>query len=509
MLNKTKYNEFMNRVGKKLSYMQGKMVSPWRNEESVRIHTIGRILQACKNLYFSSSGDIYDPVESVYRGFSVGYGDVAGLEARGVEDITILGAILSIVPYLSIERSMDAPEQSITYQVLKAMNSVGGLTAGDIARSPFAPHNLNINLELRTVSSVLTVGASGTASFGAPIVKGGVLVKIQGDGTNTVGTLEGKDLNKDGVIHWIYTSKPSGTLVSIPDSVAIDYDAGTVTVTPVQDKATTTVYATIDGTADSDGSGILRVKPSFETTILKATPNNVILESSLESEAYRNKMLQNAIDAGMTIDMGEIAFRQLLEMYVDYINYRVAASTISAGELAKTTHQGGNYIEIDVSAYDNGNYTQFSSTKDDRINKFILSANAHLMKISDRGATAILVGIEGANQLANVAGRFVEGPNFGTTADGFVGTYNNIPVIRHRAVDLASESKYANIYLVHKTPDGKAAPTAFGEYLPLYSTKQVLNFNNPTQFAQALFGYVGTKTIVPNLVTAARIKYSS
>jgi len=510
MMNTGKYQEFMSRVGAKLAKVQDKMVMPGlRNEEAVKVHTIGRILQSSKNFFFSQSGDVFDPIESVYTGFSAGYSDVSGLEARGIEDITILGSVLSLIPFLAIERSMDSPEQTITFQKLIAMNAQTGISAGDTLLHPFQPMNLNVDLKLKTVTLIIGTGASSVGSFSGPIVKGAVLVRLVGNGLvgGVYGTLEGRDYSKDGVITWKYTDKtdPStgATLIQVP-TVTINYEAGTVTVAPVLATEVCTAIATVDGSSDADGSSILRVKPKFDTAVLIATPNNIILESSLESEAYRNKMMQNAMDAGMTMNMGEIAFKQLLEMYVKYVNNRLVSGILSVGALALVDQPSGAYIELDMSSY---GLTSYAPTKDDMVQNFYLRMNTQLQRSSDHGVSAIVTGIEGANILANVMGRFKADPAFDQNVDGYVGTYNNVPVIRHRLVDLASEAKYINFYFIHKTPDGKAGPVAFGEYLPLYSTKQVLNFNNPTQFAQALFSYMGVKEVVPSLCAAGRIKY--
>lgn len=488
MLSKQSYNEYLGNVGQKLEKVVGKMIIPnQRDEEAVRVHTVGRLLQASKNFYFSRGGEKFDPMESFYAGFSAGsgFGDVEGLASRGTEDISILSAVLSLTPFLAIERSLDSPEQNISFQYLSAMNSIGGINEGDVVQTPFAPPPLDVDVALQGVT--IPLEDEGTVSFGAPLVKGSVYVKN--------GKAEGRDYDKNGRVAWTGEGKDALT-------VDVNYDAGTVTI--AGSVADGTVFATIDSTKSTSGEGILRLKPDYDTTLLVTTPRNLILESSLAAEAYRNKMLQNSIDAGMTLDLGEQAFRQVLQAYLAYINRLLVAGIINCGEVARA-NQGGKFVEEDITGYTVSG--SFAPTKDDIVQRFFLNLNAALLKSSGFGATCIITGVEGANILANVAGKFVSTPDFFSSVDGYVGTYNNIPVIRHRLVDKHQEAKWANVYIIYKSADGKAGPLAMGEYLPVYATRPVMNFANPSQYAQALFSYLGVKDIVSTLCAVGRIKY--
>lgn len=500
-------------VGQKLNAKRDKLIIPGqRDEEAFGLHTTGRILQATKNAYFS--GSYYDPVEIMFSQIEdeigseemfsggVGYSAVSQGPSRSAEDITIVTSIVSLLPYLAIERAMSDPEASISYENIVAMNDHGAVEAGDIVNGPFKPSNLDADLSLQTVSQKAAAGTNATVQFGAPIVKGGVLITYE---YNTNKTVSARDYGKAGTVEWQGDAAAIGSL-TLP-GVSIDYDAGKVVLTGTIVADTITVQVALDAPADSTGDSILRVKPDFPTAILVAEPKNIILESSLSAEAYRNKMLVSAIEAGMSVNVAETAFRQLMQAYIAYVNVLLVKSIISAGELAKLDQPSGNYVEVDISSY--ALATSYSDTKNDLLDDFVLALNTQLMSACGAGATAILVGTIGATKLGNVKNSFIKSPSFMQDVDGYIGTYMGIPVVRHRFVDRVSAAQYANVYAIHKDPSGKAGPVAFGEYTAPVTTDNALNFKNPTQYAKSLFSFVGAKIILPNLVAAGRIKYTA
>lgn len=505
-------NAKLKNVGAKLNAKRDKLIIPGqRDEEAFGIHTTGRILQATKNSYFS--GSYFDPVEIMFsqieeemgnqEEFSgVGYSAVAEGPSRSAEDITIITAIVSLLPYLAIERAMSDPEASISYENIVAMNDHGLVHKGDIIQGPFKPSNIDVDLSLQTASATAAAGSGATVQFQAPIVKGGVLITYTYD---TGKTLTARDYGKAGSVEWTGDAAAI-TSLDLP-GVAIDYDAGRVTLTGTIVADTIQVQAALDGMADDTGDSTIRAKPEFPTTILVAEPKNIILESSLSAEAYRNKMLMSAIEAGMSVNVAETAFRQLMQAYIAYVNKMLVSAIISAGELAKLDQPSGAYIEVDISSY--ALATSYSDTKNDLVDDFVLRLNTQLMAACGSGASCILVGTIGATKLGNVKNSFVKAPSFMQDVDGYIGTYMGIPVVRHRLVDRASETKYANVYALRKDPSGKAGPIAFGEYTAPVTTDNALNFKNPTQYAKSLFSFVGVKIILPQLVAAGRIKYAA
>jgi len=518
---KTDYNDYIKTVGMKLKAMRSRLITPGqRDMEAIATHTGSRIVQACKNFYFAQDDSTFDPAESLMHGFSAspGFGDVSALATRGIEDITILTAIKSLMKYVAIERSMDGPQQAFSYQNLISMGANGGFTDGQTIISPFLPTPLTSQLDAPTSTLVGAAGSNVTVGpFAGPIVPGSIVITIAYATTSTVavtGEMVGSDPKGDGNISWSVitpgsSTSPFSVTAGVP-TVTVNYGAGTVKFSVIPSSYQASVQVTVDTTADSTGGTTVKAKPAFVTTTLIATAQNIILEGSLESNAYRNKMLQNQIDAGITYDMADVAFRQMVDLYVSYVDLLLVNAIISVGGVALASYQSGTYVAGDISTYSLA--TSFAPTKDDAVEKFYLDLNKQLMLNCGHGMTALLTGLDGANILANVKDRFIPNENFATQVDGMIGTYNRTPVIRHRLVDAyqvtLSQTSYDLFYAIFKTPNGKAGPIAFGEYIPLYATKQVLNYANPTQYAQALFSYIGTVQTATSCVAVGQLHHA-
>lgn len=513
MISKQSYNDYVQGVGNKLNRVMAKLVIPGqRNEEAVASHLVPGIIQAQKNFYFSSYGKT-DVVQEMYAHFSgVESADVQASGGRGVEDITILAAVKSISAFIAFDRAMSDPETAITYNQILAINAKGGMAVGEKVFDQF--NNVPGDLDLRMASAThsLTAGTAATASFGSAIVPGTIVITIVGDETATGGTLIGKDEGKDGVISWRYKSATSpaipasGTLVTVPTAVTVNYSAGTVAYTTEADTVNT-VAGVVDSLSST--SNILRVKGKvYSPATLVAESQNLILEGNLQADAYRNKAMQAQLEAGLTMDYAQMNFRQTLDLYVQYINLKLVGAVIDSGTVAMAGQPSATFIEEDISGI--ANATSNPAIVGYKVNAFIESLNAHLLSVCRKGATFIVTGLQGVRILASidkVYGNFEKGPDYAAESDGFCGTFNGVPVIRHSAVDTISAAKYANFYAGYKDPSGKVGPVGIGTYLPLHTSEKALNFDNPMQFAQGLFTYVAIQSIVPELVAVGRIKY--
>jgi len=515
-LNKQVIDSKLANAGRKLEYYRPRFNVPGQREgDAVNVHTVGRILQCVQNMLFSS--EWVDPVEKAYEQFGdycreqgiyenfasagTGYSDVSNLPGRSAEDISIIMAITSLEAYLVASRALSQPEDSISYQNIIAMNTTGGVQEGEVVHGPFSPPNLNPDLALEGVDMDVPAGTNPVLSFGGPLVHGGVLVKI----TDATGNMSGRDFNRDGIVQWSFDD-PNAANTTTPPVVSINYNTGAVTLQGNIAANKIKVTATRDSHADHEGTGIIRVKPEFPTTLLTCAPRNIILESNIASESYRNKMLSASIAAGMTVNLAEESFKLVLNSYLTYLNKTFVQLNISAAELAKLDQPGGNYVEGDISGYSIG--TSFSNTKDDILDDFFLRMSTQLLLNCGSGPTCVLVGPMGATKLGNNKRSFVPGPAFHQDIDSLVGTYAGIPVIRHRSVELANKvgTGYVPVIMIHKDPQGRAAPAFFGEYLSPASSTAAINFLNPTQYSKSLFSFIGTKIVIPRLACAGRLK---
>lgn len=176
-----------------------------------------------------------------------------------------------------------------------------------------------------------------------------------------------------------------------------------------------------------------------------------------------NKLTFDLQSTGVSMDYGQRAMKQLLDAYVYYIDLMV----IKATRDAMVKNAVANPAYLDLTAYTLS--ASEASTKNDKLHKFMLDLNNSLLRSCARGATAYLVDMEGAAILANDPIHFTPNTNYDLYINGVVGTYKNIPVIRHNALDGMGNTGAdicAFIGAIHKTPDGQVAPVVYGEYLP-------------------------------------------
>jgi len=498
MRNKISLNDYMSTVGKKLTEAKARLVVPGvRDAGSGFMFTADRITKSLRNLYFSMSDSVFDPTESLFQAFSErpGLNDVQNVYGVDVTDISITATLASMLPYLAAERSMDKPQDVMFYQSLVASQDSGGFTTGQDVVNPFAP--LSNAIDLGQSGSMLTATITSvaqthteTVSLGKAIAKKSVVLTFTLGG-NVVAY--GRDKDGDGIIYLT-----AGGAVT---SCSVDY-AGVLTLTTIAANVTVTVAAYAERTSDSTGSTTLKTKPKTSTKLIISEPKRIILESSFEDQAYINKMTYDLQSAGVSMDYGQRAMKQLLDSYIHYIDLTVFRQIYVTA--MKNTHYATRF---DLTSYSLG--TSEASVKNDMLNSFMLDLNNQLMKSCGRGPTVYYTDMEGARILANNPMFFTPNANYDLYINGMIGTYRNIPVLRHNYLDGKAGAGVAFIGAAHKTADGNAAPVVYGEYLPPYSIRPAINYDNPSQFSQALFSQSVTDEIVPELATYGTIKYAS
>lgn len=516
LLSKKGLEKRMGAVGAKLEKVKSRLIVPGqRNEECVQMHVSSRILKNAENAYFS--GKYQDPIRIGFENLAKelgnsaefsGYGGNApysdgqgSYPARGAEDISIFAAMASLEAYLVAPRSLSAPDDSVSYENIVSMTDRGNLKKGDVVTGPFSPFNLNTDLAPYTQEFKADVT---NITFGNPIAKGGVLVTVtDGDATKPKTLLIGRDNDPSqvGVIQWsVPADAPAYT--SAPPIVTINYTGGVVTLGAAITNGTITLVA--DPITDATGGSITRVRPDYPTVVIHSIQRDIILESSQSAESYRNKMLASQIAGGMTVDVGAQALREITEAHVGDLNRLFVSGIVKAGEISKLDNPNGSYIEGDITAW--SLQSSQSGTYDKMIDQFILDMQAQLLTTTGHGASFILVGPIGLTKIALNKTSFVPGPAFVSDVDAFVGTYNAIPVIRHRAVDLLTAGKTrSRVYMGYKDPSGRAAAVLWGEYLGPSTTSVALNFANPQEYSRGLFSYSGIACPLPNLVVAGEI----
>ena len=498
-------SKFMDNAQAKVSKLQGYLMGKGNcyRDFSGYLHTRNRILQTASN--YSNMTQYSEPLQAIFRGFSEnrnfsegpGLNAVANTTGIDVVDISILTSVKSFLPFLAVDRGMSKPTDLATYQELVAVNSAGGLSAGDVAVSPFKPINRNLNLSRSgaKITSETMATTETTVSVAFPIAKGGVKASF----TSGSDTIVGEDIKGDGTIYW------NGAGVAL----TINYGAGTITAAAAP-ASEISFEITPDTTSDSTGGTTLKLRPQTKDIKISAEPNRVILETSMEQIAYMNSLLGNGI--GNAKEFGNIALQQILNAFVYWINADLVDATWAAA--VQKVPLSATERQFDMSAYYAATgFDKFSNTKDDKMNQFIYEVNGDLLTQSNMGVTYYLVGMMGGNLLAN-SSKFVPSSVLNQQINGVIGSYNGIPVLRHDSITgidantALTAAGEANLIAGHRDISGAAAPVMYGEYLPLYSTKNAVNFNNPTELSQAMFNMSKSDVLVDNLITRATIKYS-
>lgn len=487
-----------------------KEAKPWlmgknnqlRNEVGFS-RTANRIIQEQKNI-MDSSYNGYDVKEALVEGFKKNFSAARNFSESelnstfdtSVIDVSITAAVRSsMLNYVAGERSMDAVKTNINYTGLKAVNTAGGFSAGQVVYSPVNMVSPNIDLGRsgathRIVSTGaapdtgITLGASGaTTNLNGPIVAGSVKVFKTAD-MSLIGFTSPK-LENGNPIQKIATVDASeltgGTINTATGALVIN---GTV--------ADLTVQFSYDRIADRNGNNTLRLIPFNTSILLSAEPRRVVLEMDIEVNTEMNKILRENASAGITVDYGKRAIDTLTDIYTTYIDYDLARKLYEA-VAGKSPIQ----TDLDLSGYDS-DFKSFSATKDNILSKAVATASQKFLTTTGRAVTALVVDQVAASMLMSDDHNFVADPSYLVIPNGLIGYYKNIPVVRNIYLDNKITGKGIIIF-VHKSTDSALAPVFFGSYIPLYSTTSALNFLNPGQLSQGLFSQTASDVAIPEL----------
>jgi len=474
---------FKDRVGAKLAAAKSRLMANGIRDGRGFNETADRIRKGAENLYFSMGNDKFEPVAAIFENFSSrpGMGDTANVKGVDIIDINILATQQSILGYLCAERGMDKPVDTAFYQTLQAINNAGGFAEGDTVFTPWAPisNSLNLGANLQTG----TVDAGKITYTRAPLAKKGVTIVAANGG---IGNDDGK-----GNITWDLPPK------GLSARATVNYETGVVSLPGVAVADITSSTAILDRTAEKEGEGTLKVKPRTSAITIEAKPRRIILENSFEDNAYINKQAYNLASIGVSMDFGKRAVSQLLQVYTYFLDLTAIKATWEAMQGQEVAG------DFDLTPYNVG--TSEASTKNDILNSWMLRLNNDINNRTGKGGNCYLVDSEGAMLLGNNPLYFVGNAQFDQNANGLVGTYRGIPVIRHIALNGAIDNlkndghTYAFIGMIYKSPDGQIAPTIFGEYLPPYSVTPALNFDNPSMYSQGLFSMSETSVLIKEL----------
>jgi hypothetical protein len=469
--------------------------APLRDHKGLE-QTFSNIINIAKNLYLSKGRNMneeIDPFAQQLANFSnsggAGYADVSNVTTLGAIDVTILLLANSLVPFLAIDRSMANPADTIYFQNLVAVTGTGTVAAGDVVQGNFTPPNTAVT----TGPSNLTVsatasGASLAVDYNEYLVPGTVSVTIT---NNSAQSFTGKDFQADGVIYFNGITAPT----------TVNYITGIVTVASgLSAGFVVSTTALLDATKDEAGTNILRIKSQFTNIQLQTQPHQFVFEENEAANMYMAKISQNASRVSGLGDDRSVAFGRLANLYIEDINRKLLQILVPAGALAAVQ------VALNLSTY---TLTSFAETKNDLISKFFIDLRTQFIASCNVPASVMVTGTRGASELQNHPTKFTPGPNFYTQLNGFIGTFDGVPIFRSNYLDSLESSTTATFYMAAKTPDNASGLMAYGEYLPLTQTSTVGNYNNPMQKATGFFSQVGVQLITGLAVARGILTYAA
>ena len=485
-------------------------------------YTANRILTGVKNMSYSGFDSLGNPTyaieNAIPKGINMNFSAVTGQENFSANDvnnagdmdvanIAIAGAISSwALTFIAAERSMDALTKNVTFQGLTVINTAGGFNAGDVAYDPrkaISPFvNLGRSAGIRTFSDV---AASGDSITGNKPIKAGLTKIYKNFGTPAqvlVGFIQANpltDANVTGYDEIVFTRD-----VGFTDGLKINLADGSLVFTAGTVDSTLTFEFCIDRGQERDGATTLKVKPRIVNTLLTAQRNGLILENNVIDMAQMNKVYQENSEAGLTMDFGSTAVNQILKLYTSYLNFAVI------NELWEMVKKFTPSAFVDLSSYSMQDFRSFAGTKNDLLNHFMRSLSTWFKKATNQPVTAWIVDNDAYLMLQCDSDNFRDSEMGRSIADGFVGTYGNVPVILARFLDGKAgtiQSGATGIVIgVFKSLSGEAAPVVFGDYLPPFSVQPTLNVNNPQLMASALYSMTATGKVAEEWAIVGLLK---
>lgn len=265
MVNLTdQHSKYMKAVGAKVSAsMKDILKSGNRNTKGLQF-SAQRIIQSAENLFFNKK--FSDPVTAIYKGFSenVGLANTGNIAGVDVVDINIQATQQSVLGYLSAERGLDKPIDTLWFEGLKALaDHTSGFKKGDWVNRPYMPMRKNIRNALRGAFAEVKVGAEAID-----------LSTIAGkDAELLMNTLQ--VVNADGKVVGKYVD---GEIFFNDGATTATIENGIVTFTGAKEGYKMIVG--IDKTTEKDGKNTIKVKPATETLQVSAQPRRIHLEQS-------------------------------------------------------------------------------------------------------------------------------------------------------------------------------------------------------------------------------------
>lgn len=469
--------------------------TPLRDDLGMQV-TFSNILQQAENLFDRCGGDVL--AGALQTNFSqIGFGNVADVRTMGAIDVDILMLANSLVPFVAIDRAMADPIDTVWYSDLVLVDAYNDMAEGDTVVGNFqAP--INVSTSLRAAAK-LDNGSATLNLNGGSYVAGSVSAEVilEKDGVQV--TAKGRDVAKDGNIYFTAingVAPASGTITESGSNITIAITAG--------DGYTLIsggVSAIKDSMSNTSGDGIMKVRPEYKAVQLVSKPKQFIFQDNEATAMYMNRILARSAKVTGTASGQTLQFNRLANLYTEDVNRDLIRQLIWMSS------------NVEASTLNVGDYTiasSFAETKNDKISQMVIDTCSEFLTRNGVAPSVIVADSKISALLINMPVRFIAGPNAMSQLNGFIGTFNGIPVYRHNFIDqVYAGSTEGHFFLSAKTPDNQSGSIAFGEFLPLTKTAQALNFNNPMQNSTGWFAQTAVQTVSKGLVGHGIIEFAA
>lgn len=421
-----------------------------------------------------------------------GISSVTNLQTISAIDITYQMLIYSFLPWMAIERAMTDSTVTISWREIVATSEAAGVAKGERLIGNFLVESpdLNLNTPTRTLPATAGDGAIMVLDFGEQLYEGTVLLTL----TSGDDTIIGKDY--DGLVMF-----PNSSI-----AFQVDYVNGVLTSTAAV-AATNSIQgqAMIDMFASREGRSVLRTTTNMRSVQLVSREAGIIIEDSQDRMMFILKTLDQA---GGAMTLEQYMQQMLFDLYVSFVNNLLMGLLHSRSMQLEGT-PALEYLTLDLSAYA-GQIIAEPNRKYDELSQLLNSADQQMLSTVNCGVTCWVVGSRIAQIMSTDPFRFKRSDTFSIQMNTLIGVYDGRPVLRHQYIDKYIDGpdteKYGNIYGIHRDPNGEVAFSAYGEFLPVHTSENVFNYNNPLQFARALMSQIGTKIIEPGLCVRAKFR---
>lgn len=265
------------------------------------------------------------------------------------------------------------------------------------------------------------------------------------------------------------------------EDATVSFTAGTIEITfPT---GSTAAYVNISG--NSDASPLSGATAGARNHI-KGKMVGFIVLTAPELLTYESNIIQSvAVSRSLNVDMDVFLAEKLAELFTIKINQDVALALKSGyeGDTKAITFAGHSWDN--VRSYSDYFYNQMTEVGEALIAKAYRGATMNVILVGKKAALPFL-------KLAqNGTFKKVVNPHM----VGLIGYLDDtIPVIRTDDID--DNEGYAS----HKSDDGEIAALLRAIFLPLTSTPEVGNFDNPTQVVGGIYYQEVITTLYPQMV---------